>query len=58
MADTLKETAFRSWLRIIWLENCREHDDFGELPYSMGEYFQKYKYWLKREFKHQHKKDE
>lgn len=57
MASKPKETLFRSWLRNIWLENCREHDDFGELPYTMAEYYQKYKYWLKREFRHQSKRD-
>lgn len=46
-------TDFRNWLRKIWLENCDEHREFGELPFTMQEYFQKYKYWLKREYKHQ-----
>jgi hypothetical protein len=50
------DTPFRSWLRQIWLENCREHDEFNELPYTLQEYWTKYKYWLKREFKHQHEK--
>jgi len=55
MDNEKNSTAFRHWLRNIWLENCDEHRDFGELPYSMQEYFHKYKYWLKREFKHQQK---
>jgi hypothetical protein len=48
---------FRHWLRQIWLENCLEHDNYGELPFSIEEYFQKYKYWLKREYRHQQKKE-
>ena len=51
----MKESAFRKWLREIWAENCTERMEYKELPYSMQEYFQKYKYWLKREFKHQNK---
>jgi hypothetical protein len=48
-----KNTEFRHWLRNIWLDNCAEHDEFGELPYTMSEYFQRYKHWLRREFRHQ-----
>lgn len=46
---------FRNWLRNIWLENCREHEEFQELPYSLPEYWNRYKYWLKREYRHQQK---
>jgi hypothetical protein len=48
-----KESRFRLWLREVWLQNCDEHRDYGELPYTQEKYFQMYKYWLKREFKHQ-----
>jgi hypothetical protein len=44
---------FRNWLHELWLQNCDEHREFGELPYSQQEYFQRYKWWLKREFCHQ-----
>lgn len=44
---------FRNWLRNIWLDNCSEHEGFKELPYTMKEYFDKYKWWLKREYKFQ-----
>lgn len=49
----MKTSSFRIWLQNIWLENKEEHQAYGELPLSMGEYFQKYKYWLKREYRHQ-----
>lgn len=49
---------FRLWLNNIWFDNCAEHRDLGELPYTMQEYFQKYKYWLKREFRHQERREE
>jgi alpha-beta hydrolase superfamily lysophospholipase len=40
----------------MWEENCIEHELFNERPYAMQEYFSKYKYWLKREFKFQRSK--
>ncbi len=54
MSTELSE--FKSWLRNIWLENCEEHNQFNEPPLKMGEYFQKYKWWLRREFRFQNKK--
>jgi uncharacterized radical SAM superfamily Fe-S cluster-containing enzyme len=49
----MKDTAFRSWLRQLWMENCRERDEFNDLPYTQSEYFQRYKHWLRREFRYQ-----
>lgn len=49
---------FRNWLQNLWYENCDEHRQCKELPYTMQEYFQKYKFWLKREFKFQRRKDQ
>jgi len=46
-------TDFRAWVNNLWVENCREHDEFGEPQCDPKEYFSKYKWWLKREFKHQ-----
>ena len=46
-------SAFRAWVHQLWVDNCEEHDLFKMLKYSEKEYFQKYKWWLKREFKHQ-----
>jgi hypothetical protein len=43
---------FRDWLRQLWLENCTERDSYNQLPYSQQEYFQRHKYWLKREYRH------
>lgn len=47
-----QESEFRHWCRNIWLDNCAELESYKQLPYSLQEYFQKYKYWLKREFQH------
>ena len=49
---------FRNWLQNLWYENCDEHRQCKELPYTMQEYFQQYKYWLKREYKYQKRKDQ
>ena len=48
-----KLTPFRLWVQNIWFENKQEHDEFGLDPYTQEEYFQKYKYWLKREYRYQ-----
>jgi hypothetical protein len=46
---------FRNWVHNLWLDNCEEHDQDKRPKYSEKEYFQMYKYWIKREFKHQQK---
>lgn len=46
-------SGFRSWVHNIWVQNCDEHSELGEKPYQAQEYFQTYKYWLKREYTHQ-----
>jgi hypothetical protein len=49
----MKDTEFRAWLRQIWQANCQEREEFNELPLSQKEYFNTFKYWLKREFRYQ-----
>jgi hypothetical protein len=48
---------FRGWCLLLWQEHQQEVYDWEKkLPdYSSTEYFQKYKWWLKREFKFQSK---
>ncbi len=53
----MKNSHFQNWLRNIWLDNCAEHDSYREMPYTMKEYFDKYKWWLKREYKFQRKNE-
>lgn len=47
--------SFRNWVRIMWYDHLEELDVYEhKLPnYDIKEYFNKYKYWLKREYKHQ-----
>ena len=46
---------FRMWLQAKWYEHQDELIGIGAgLPtYNIGEYFARYKYWLKREYRHQ-----
>ena len=45
-------TNFRSWVHQLWIENCEEHFAHAEPTLDAQEYFQKYKFWLKREYRH------
>jgi hypothetical protein len=45
---------FRSWCREKWFEHKDELESYGQSPaYDANEYFSRYKYWLKREYRHQ-----
>jgi hypothetical protein len=51
---------FRHWVQELWMQHKDEYVDL-KLPIpevSMDEYFQKYKYWLKREYRYQTKKSQ
>jgi len=54
----MKESLFRNWVRQLWINNCEEHLAYGEKPYnSIAEYWQQYKWWIRREFRHQQSKE-
>ena len=46
---------FDAWLRFMWEQHCEEVEAWEGRPpcYSAREYFNKYKWWLKREYRHQ-----
>jgi hypothetical protein len=49
---------FRNWAHNRWLDNCEErvlYRDGDRL--SEREYFQRFKWWLRREYRHQNKKE-
>jgi len=52
-----KTTKFRLWLNKLWQEHRSEVYAITNKPvdYDINDYFNKYKWWLKREFKHQTK---
>ena len=50
----MKHNSFRMWCTEKWFEHKDELEAYRqELPYTSREYFEKYKYWLKREYRHQ-----
>ena len=46
---------FRTWLQEKWYQHMTEVEEWtGRLPaYPIQEYFNRYKWWLKREYRHQ-----
>ena len=45
---------FRIWLQEMWFTHQSECEGWGQpVNYNLSEYFAKYKYWLKREYRHQ-----
>jgi hypothetical protein len=47
-------SSFRRWCHEKWFEHKDELAFYGQpLSYDSAHYFSKYKYWLKREYKHQ-----
>ena len=46
---------FRFWIQEMWMQHKDEYMELNLviLESDAQEYFRKYKYWLKREYKHQ-----
>jgi hypothetical protein len=44
---------FRHWLQQKWFEHCEEVETWEKRPpcYGAKEYFKKYRWWLRREFR-------
>jgi hypothetical protein len=51
----MKTSAFRNWLRNKWYEHLDEIATYGlpTPPYTSEFYYRTYKWWLKREYKHE-----
>lgn len=44
---------FKTWAHKMWYEHRDELESWGQkVPYDAREYFAKYKYWLKREYRY------
>lgn len=54
----MKESSFRRWVGELWRENCEEYLTVSQTPYTMEEYWAKYKYWLKREYRYQRNRND
>jgi hypothetical protein len=53
-----KSSEFRTWVENIWRENCQERFVWNEVQLPVDQYFARYKYWLKREFRYQRSLDQ
>ena len=47
------DTAFQVWLQRIYMDHKDEANVYGFPTCDAATYFRMYKYWLKREYKHQ-----
>jgi hypothetical protein len=45
--------SFRRWLNDLWHENCEERATWGDPTLSLKDYFHRYKWWLRREYRFQ-----
>ncbi len=51
--QTNRASAFRMWVNNIWFQNCEEHLTYRENPYTIQEYWNKNKWFLKNLYKNQ-----
>lgn len=55
----MKDSHFRRWVNDMWFQHKDEHFAWCKepCPYTASHYFNKYKWWLVREYKYQHRED-
>jgi hypothetical protein len=53
-----KTSDFRRWVEMIWRDNCEECLVWRERQQTLAQYFGRYKYWLRREFRYQRRLDQ
>lgn len=52
-------TPFRAWVHQLWLNNCVERDYWDDGPrLNERDYFLKFRWWLRREYRHQLAKEQ
>lgn len=49
--DIKRTSAFRLWVQRLWIENSEEHLTFHENPYTIKQYWNQHKYWIKKKYK-------
>lgn len=52
----MKRSDFRQWVEEIWRENQSERKLWHDEQQSLQEYFGRYRWWLKREYRYQRSK--
>jgi hypothetical protein len=45
---------FRLWVQNLWIENCEERLVYQQDPVTQQQYWNTYKWWIKREYQHKH----
>lgn len=51
-------TPFRNWVHNLYVDNCEERQVYNVgKPLSKEDYFRKFKWWLRREYRHQQRKE-
>lgn len=48
---------FRAWVQELWMQNSDERLLYGQNPATIKQYWNTYKWWLRREFRHQQRKE-
>ncbi len=43
---------FRNWVQNLWMDNCEERLIYKQDPVTMQQYWNTYKWWIKREYRH------
>jgi hypothetical protein len=43
---------FRMWVQNLWIENCEERLVYKQDPVTIQQYWNTYKWWIKREYRH------
>ena len=45
-------SSFRMWVQNLWIENCEERLVYQQDPVTIQQYWETYKWWIKREYRH------
>ena len=45
---------FRMWVQNLWIENYEERLVYKQDPVTQQQYWDTYKWWIKREYRHRH----
>ena len=45
---------FRMWVQNLWIDNCEERLVYKQYPITQKQYWNTYKWWIKREYRHKH----
>ena len=43
---------FRMWVQNLWIDNCEERLVYKQDPVTQQQYWNTYKWWIKREYRH------